>query len=341
MSNGFPTSCIMKKLRLWLIILASWLFVVFNLERLSPALELAPFVYVLVLIAVIETLLLLAFMELSPATPLLLILPLYVLLKTLFEGSLLQAELPLAVIEATLLAGTVLITNQVAQRVNSLERSWEELLLGHVPQQAQPFETGQGQLYRELRRARHYQHPASLLAITVTQVSFEHAFDRFLAELQRETTKKYVRARVADFLVQELRDCDLVARRDGHFVALLPETGVENVEAVVQRLEGAAAARLGLEIQVGTAVFPDEAVTFETLLERAEARMFGWLEQPAGSQPDSAPASPELVERHPGQLPDGGGAVAKQIPANRRLRSNGHVASSEDNRPLNSDEAGE
>jgi hypothetical protein len=110
---------------------------------------------------------------------------------------------------------------------------------------------------------------------------------------------------------------------------------------VVQRLEGAAAARLGLEIQVGTAVFPDEAVTFETLLERAEARMFGWLEQPAGSQPDSAPASPELVERHPGQLPDGGGAVAKQIPANRRLRSNGHVASSEDNRPLNSDEAGE
>jgi GGDEF domain-containing protein len=331
----------MKKLRLWLIILASWLFLVFNLERLNPALELAPFVYLLVFVAVIETLLLLALVELRPATPLLLMLPLYFLLKIGLEGSLTQAELPLTIIEVALLAGTVLITNQVAQRINSLERSWQELLLGHLPQQAQPFETGQGQLYRELRRARHYQHPASLLAITVTHASSEQAADRFLAELQRETTKKYIRARVADFLVQELRDCDLVARRDGHFVALLPETAAQNVEAVVQRLEGAAAARLGLEIQVGTAVFPDEAVTFETLLERAEARMFGWLEQPAGSQPDSAPAAPELVEGHPGHLPDGGGVVAKQIPANRRLRSNGHVASSEDNRPLNSDEAGE
>lgn len=279
----------MKSLHFWLIVFSGWLFLLFNLERFSPALALATFVYLLAIAVVIGTILLVSLTDLSLITSFALILPIYLVLKVTFNSPISQADLPLTIVELTALGGTVFVTGEVTRRLNALEHSLHKLLFGHLGQVAEPFATGQGQIYREIRRARHYQRPATLLAISVTNNSFEQSFDRFLAELQQETTKKYMRARVADFLIRKLRDCDIVARRDHHFVALLPETGRHNVEPVLERLERAAAEELGLNIQVGVATFPDEAVTFETLLERAEAKMAGWLDEP-GMEPVARPA---------------------------------------------------
>jgi GGDEF domain-containing protein len=276
----------MKSLYFWLLIFSGWLFLAFNVEQISPAVQLTPFVNLLVIISALATILLLALVDIPLGVPFILILPLYVIFKSNFGGLLIRENLPLIVIEITLLAGTVLVTGRMMQRFKAIAHSMETLLLGHLAEGVEPFKRGQGQIYREIRRARHYQRPATLLAISVAEANLEQSFERFLAELEQEMLKKYIRARVADWLVEELRDYDVVAQRDHHFVALLPETGQDNIEAVIARLRHTGAEKLGLDIQIGFATFPDEAVTFETLLACAEAAVADSLK--------SVSASPEL-----------------------------------------------
>jgi GGDEF domain-containing protein len=78
---------------------------------------------------------------------------------------------------------------------------------------------------------------------------------------------------VADVLSQEVSHCDLIARRNDHFIMLLPETDREGANALARRLKETVEARLGLNLQAGTACFPEQEVTFTGLLERAELEM--------------------------------------------------------------------
>ena len=92
-------------------------------------------------------------------------------------------------------------------------------------------------------------------------------------EAQDEIINEYVSARVADLLVKELHNSDIILQRDEHFVTLLPETDRETAVKVIKRIEKAAKEKLNLDLQIGYSTFPDEAVTFETLLDNAETRM--------------------------------------------------------------------
>jgi len=98
--------------------------------------------------------------------------------------------------------------------------------------------------------------------------------DRLVKESQDEIIKKYVSARLANFLLEETNDCDVVTQRDNHFVIVLPEISQESVADVIARLESAAKENLGLELSFGVSTFPDEEVTFEKLLECAETEMW-------------------------------------------------------------------
>ncbi|MCA9963675.1 MAG: diguanylate cyclase, partial [Anaerolineales bacterium] len=94
-----------------------------------------------------------------------------------------------------------------------------------------------------------------------------------IEEAQREILDAYVSARIANLLVEQLKDYDVITQRDRHFIVLLPETDNDKVSEIVDRLKRTAREQLGLEFKIGLSTFPDEAVTFERLLEQAEAKM--------------------------------------------------------------------
>ncbi|MEZ4663908.1 MAG: hypothetical protein R2911_40765 [Caldilineaceae bacterium] len=96
---------------------------------------------------------------------------------------------------------------------------------------------------------------------------------RFLEEIQRETLKKHITTRLANLLVSVLGDTAVVTKRDGHFVTLLPEASREQLDEITQKLQKAAQDSLGLNLRIGVSTFPDEAVTFESMLEHAESDM--------------------------------------------------------------------
>jgi GGDEF domain-containing protein len=148
-----------------------------------------------------------------------------------------------------------------------------DAVFGHLDDRSQPFEVAQAEIYREVRRARLYQRPLALMTVSCTTDNPKVLPARLMELIEKELTQKYLAARMADLLAKEMRSSDIIAQRDGYFVALLPESNRDDAVELATRIESEAQESLGLRVRFGVASFPNQEVTFEKLLERAEAEM--------------------------------------------------------------------
>lgn len=263
----------MKTLRYWLILICLWFFFFYNIERLGEPINIASFVYVYALICAVIVILVRPLWRTSLYWSFTMAMPPFFILKILLNYEIGGSNLPITITEICAIGLSIILSGQMSRRLEELQDAVNSLTLGHLKQDTQPFEDGQGQIYREVRRARQYKRPVALLSVMPTEETKQMQLNRFIEEAQREILDAYVSARVANLLVEQLKDYDVITQRDHHFIVLLPETDHDKVAEIMDRLKRAARERLGLEFKIGLSTFPDEAVTFERLLEQAEARM--------------------------------------------------------------------
>jgi len=262
-----------KRLRFWLSGALLWFFVFYNVERLGQPVNIASFVYVYTVACAVLIIIFPWLNKTRSFWPFLLAFLPYYYIKIRLGYGIGGENLPNTVLEICAIGLTILLSRQIGRELFDFNEAVDELTVGQLNKSNYPFEIGQGQIYREVRRARNYQRPAALLAISVTEDSLNLSLNRFIQEAQRDMIKKFIAAHTANLIVGELKDSDVVVQRDDHFVALLPEASRDNVREVVERLEAAGREKLGLTFKIGISTFPDEAVTFERLLEIAEAQM--------------------------------------------------------------------
>jgi GGDEF domain-containing protein len=258
----------MRRLHFWFAIAIVWLFALYNVERLQEPIHVAGFVYPFTAASALWVL-----VTPLPRLPLfwwmVLPLPAYLALKAGLGHPIAGADLPLTVTEICAIELTILVARQVARTLADFRETASRLIVGAESAPA-AFEAGQTEIYRELRRARRYQRPLSLLSIAIGDGTPRAAHDRLLEELQRENLERYTLGQLGRLLAERTKDSDLIMRLNEHFVALLPETRREAAEEIARRLATEAVDKLGLTLHVGLSSFPDEEVTFEKLLERAE-----------------------------------------------------------------------
>jgi GGDEF domain-containing protein len=279
----------MKEIRYWFAGTCIGLFCFFNLERLNPGINIASFVYAYAAACAVLMILLPKLQRISWFWVLLTALVPYFALKHYLGYQIGGAYLPITVLEAGSIGLVIVLVGRIAQRLEEMQETVTDLTVGHLMRETMPFETGQAYIYREIRRARHFEHPATLLAITATAESIEHSLDRFVGEAQQTVIHQYISARIAQLLVDQLKDCDVVTYNGNHFVTLLPETSHEDAVKVMERLAAAAREELDLDLKVGVSTFPEDAITFESMLERAEQRM-SWSADQESSKPRVAVA---------------------------------------------------
>lgn len=263
----------MNSIRNWLAGMIVWMFALYNIERISEPINLATFVYVFAFLAALAIL----FVEPLRQIPLLglflALLPPFFFLKWYFGYEILGSSIPYTVTEICAIGITVLITGNIGRHLLDLREAISSIAINRMGKGSVPFDVGQSQIYREIRRARAHHKNASLLAIKINEQSMRHSVHRFIEEVQREIVKHYVKARVSNLLLDELNSTDIVAQSNNHFVVLLPETDKDQSQKVVQRIKGVACEKLDLVLEIGVSTFPDEALTFERLVEIAEQQM--------------------------------------------------------------------
>lgn len=260
----------MNHLRYQLIGLFVWLFFLYNVEKVSAPINLSTFVYIFTAVCVVLAFLFRPLRQSSLIWWFGLTLTIYVTLKIYYGLAIGGTRLPITVTEIASIWLTIALSVQIGRYLDEVWESTRKLIMGPANQTTYPFNrTGQHQIYKEINRARLHQRPTALLAVSVTKQSLDISVDRFIQEVQQETIQKIVSKRVADLLVNELEDPDIVTQRGDDFIILLPEASKERALRVANKLITVAREKLGLEFQIGSSTFPDEAVTFEGLLERA------------------------------------------------------------------------
>ena len=282
------------KLRLWIGAMAGWLFVLFNVERIHEPINIASFVYVYTAAIVALLICVPRIHSFSPYLLSTLLVSLFVLCKSLIGYEVDGIRLPLTITEGCAILVTILLSRKVVQSIAEFERAAIDAILMQQDRQLSSFDMQQAEIYREIRRARQFNRPLALVALAPTPQSVEHSLSRFVQEVQQKAVETYVHARVAEVLSDEVSHCDLIARRNSHFVMLLPETNGAGANALARRLKDAVEARLGLKLHAGTACFPEQEVTFSGLLERAEAEMRqGGVKPPQTEPPQVEPLQVE------------------------------------------------
>lgn len=163
-------------------------------------------------------------------------------------------------------------------------------------------------LNAELTRARRYEHPVSLLVMSMHNGKGREASEAGAGGsggngsgvLLESQLPHLIALLVASILNEVLRESDILtydAIAD-RFVVLLPESDAEKARQAVVRLDRMMRERMLIRIRAGMAVFPEQGLTVSELLEEGET---AWTRDPV----DPVGSAEAEVEAHAGADVDG------------------------------------
>ncbi len=279
----------MTKLRMRTAYLLAWLLLFFNIERFHAPINIASFVYVLAALVSIAVVVLRTETGVRFGVVVGVMLTTFLFVKWMLGYEIAEAALPLTVTEACALFVTASLAMLIAQAIREFEDNAQQVLHMHFDNQASDLDTTQTQLYREVRRARKFGRPLSVLAMSASNAENPTLVAQFIKEVQQRGVRKYIDARLAQVINGCLSDCDIVAYRDDCFFVMCPELSGEEIDEVARRLKQAVRESLGLTLDIGSANFPEEEVTLGGLLEKAEGALRG-KETPTISTPQTPAA---------------------------------------------------
>ncbi len=268
----------MRTLHYRVLLLAAWLLFFYNLERVSKLVSdqridlLTPYAYVFVALVALVTLALPAMHRLPLSLLISAGVVVFLVSKAWFGYPLWGEALSLTVTEAGAFLVTGLLARQVIWAIREFETSIVNFTINRVGRHSKTFAIEQGEMYQEVRRAREFNRPLTLIAIEPEVKSFKVAVEKMVEEVQQATMKQYVLAALAKRLEDQLSPYSIIAQDGDTFLVLLPETSREDLPRLEARLCGLAQESLGLELRIGVATLP-EVETFDELIRTARDKM--------------------------------------------------------------------
>jgi len=268
----------MRNLRWNLVFIVAWFFILYNLERLIAPINIASFMYIYAPLLTVLVITLPALYNANLWVLFAVMLIPFFGLKVLLNYEIAATNLSITITEICALGISLGLSRKVGVALGTLQDEISQIAFGQDYNGIRDFNIEQSQIYREIRYARRKGLPATLLAISVSEKSANLSLHRFVEEAKNNITKRYITSKVAKLLTEELHDSDKITQRGNHFVVLLPDTTWENALGVINRIKTSAEAKLKLRLNIGLSSFPEEAFTFERLVETAEAKMNSVIE---------------------------------------------------------------
>src|SRR5215211_2820947 len=258
---------------------AVYLAVIFVLGQADyadrPLINFANYFYVAVLVAVPLTLFFPRISRISVYGPLLFWAIVYIVLLQLINRnySANRGELAVVALEFMMLEVGVWFAHQLALQISHAESIMDALALSAFPNRARDIESENQRIKIELTRSRRYHRPLSVVVIQ-TESDDEKITREMLKSVQQDLLSRFTSARVGQIIDDRIRQTDLVLRDyKGRFMVLCPETHFPNASLLAQRTTQPITERTSLRVLWGAAAFPDEALTFEDLLQKARERL--------------------------------------------------------------------
>jgi GGDEF domain-containing protein len=257
-----------------------------------PIINFASYFYLAVMIAVPLTLFFPSISRVSAYVPLLVWAGVYIVLVQIINRNYTanKGELPVVVLEFVLLEVGVWFAHQLAQQISQAESIMDALAMSAFPNRAHDIDSENQRIKIELTRSRRYHRPLSIVMIEVESED-EKSTREMLKSIQHDLLSRFTSARVGQIIDDRIRQTDLVLRDyKGRFIVLCPETDFPSAALLAKRISMAVKERTSLRVLWGVAAFPEEALTFEDLMQKARDRLL---------DPTSVPSEAvSVVESH-------------------------------------------
>jgi GGDEF domain-containing protein len=139
------------------------------------------------------------------------------------------------------------------------------------------FREAYPQLTAELRRARRYEHALALVMISATPQA-SRAHKSFIPAASRVVDTPSAHLRLGVFLRSVLREFDILvgSPADRCYAVLMPETDKEHAHQATTRFRSEFLKQAEIDLRVGCAVFPSDALAVDELFRRARS---DWQQQ--------------------------------------------------------------
>lgn len=263
----------MKRLRLLISTIILWLFLLYNIERLSQPLNISSVAYIFIAAIAILTILIPHINRLALGLTLGGPIALFLALKAWLGYPMAGPAIHLTITEISAIALTGLFARQINHVLEELEQLLRDIVIKTVGKPTESFAHGQGNMYREVRRARSYGRPISLMAVGIEEESLRNALPGIVVEAQQAMQKHLAFSMIAQMLDEELEDHHIIAKQNNHFIILLPEVADTDLRGMESHLLQKASDQMGLALKIGSSSLSDETVTFERLVEKATTHM--------------------------------------------------------------------
>lgn len=258
---------------------AVYLAVIFVLGQADyadrPLINFANYFYLAVLVAVPLTLFFPKISRISVYVPLLVWAVVYIVLLQVINRnySANKGELPVIALEFMMLEVGVWFAHQLASQISHAESLMDALAMSAFPNRARDIESESQRIKIELTRSRRYHRPLSVVMIE-SESDDEKLTREAFRNIQHDLMSRFTSARVGQIIDDRVRQTDLVLRDyKGRFIVLCPETDLSNASLLAKRISQAIKERTSLRVLWGVAAFPEEALTFEDLLQKARERL--------------------------------------------------------------------
>ena len=255
-----------RGVRQWFVALTVWLVFFFNIERVIHPVDITKYTYVFVLLVAVIILLI----PDSQRIPLWLMtgIPsiLLILMQIWVGDPILGVELPVSITEVSSIVLTGLLARQMNRHLFEFEEAISKIAINYVGSHIADFDEEQNVMYRELKRARLYERPLSMLMIKFTPDSLNLQLPHLVQAYKDSLINQMAMGSVVKVLDNNLFDTDIIAQLKDTLVVLLPELASKDIEKVSQKIRDAVKRETGIDLWIGAANYPDNAVTFERLL---------------------------------------------------------------------------
>jgi len=257
----------------------------FNLERLEAkagigGVSVHTFVYILMISAVVFIFLLSKIQRFSVFIFLFFWSFVYFALRlTIFNDSPVFGGMStyITVTELAILLMAIALAYRCTKYLGEFEKFVEEVYIPNLGKRILKMDNASEEIKTEFIRSRRHQLPMALVAIepSSTTKKEEAEIKKAVEEIQRHMTSRFIAASLAKIIMSEARRSDLIINQgdDGQFFILCPETKGNNSVVLAERIRLAAEEHLGIHIKYGVASFPEEAYTFEELVQRATLQL--------------------------------------------------------------------
>lgn len=266
----------LKRSFFWAALYLALIFVLGQADYAGrPIINFASYFYLAVIVAVPVTLFFPAISRVSAYIPLFVWAGVYLVLLQIINRnySANKGELAVIVLEFMLLEAGVWFAHQLAVQISHAESVMDALALSAFPNRAHEIDSENQRIKIELTRSRRYHRPLSVVVIE-PESDEETSTREMFKTIQHDLLNRFTSARVGQIIDDRIRQTDLVLRdRRGRFIVLCPETDLGNASLLAGRIAEAVKERTNLRVLWGVAAFPEEALTFDDLLQKARERL--------------------------------------------------------------------